>query len=46
LPAQPVPTPSEARWVLSWDAPTKLPAGVAARRTYDLGGNRYLVRIR
>ena len=46
LPARPVPAPAEARWVLSWDAPTKLPADVVARRTYDLGGNRYLVRIR
>ena len=46
LPARPVPTPAEGRWVLSWDAPTGLPAGVVARRTYDLGGNRYLVRIR
>ena len=46
LPARPVPKPSEARWVLSWDAPSRLPPGVAARRTYDLGGHRYLVRIR
>ena len=46
LPARPVPTPSGARWVLSWDAPTRLPGGVVGRRTYDLGGRRYLVRIR
>ena len=46
LPARPVPTPAEARWVLSWDAPSRLPPGVVARRTYDLGGHRYLVRIR
>ena len=46
LPARPVPTPSEARWVLSWDAPSKLPPGVVARRTYDLGGHRYLMRTR
>ena len=46
LPARPVPKPSEARWVLSWDAPSRLPPGVVARRTYELGGQRYLVRIR
>ena len=46
LPARPVPSPAEARWILSWDAPTRLPAGVVARQTFDLGGNRYLVRIR
>jgi hypothetical protein len=46
LPARPVPTPAEARWVLSWDASRPLPPGVVSRRTYDLGGRRYLVRIR
>ena len=46
LPARPVPTPAEARWVLSWDASRRLPPGVVSRRTYDLGGRRYLVRIR
>ena len=46
LPARPVPSSVDARWVLSWDAPSKLPPGVIARRTYDLGGRRYLVRIR
>lgn len=46
LPGRPVPTPSEARWILSWDAPSALPPGVVARQTYHLGGRRYLVRIR
>jgi hypothetical protein len=46
LPARPVPASAEARWVLSWDAPTRLPPGVVAQTTYDLGGQRYLVRIR
>jgi hypothetical protein len=46
LPARPVPSSFDAHWVLSWDAPTRLPPGVVARRTYALGGNRYLVRIR
>ena len=46
LPGRPVPSPAEARWVLSWDAPSRLPAGVDAVRTYRLGERIYLVRIR
>jgi hypothetical protein len=46
LPARPVPTPSEARWILSWDPPKRPDDGILARRIYDLGGNHYLLRVR
>src|SRR5919108_5698669 len=44
LPAVPVPSPREAQWVLSYDAPTLLPKGVRAARTYPVGHRIYLVR--
>ena len=46
LPAVPVPSPREAQWVLSYDAPTLLPRGVHAARTYTVGRRIYLVRLR
>ena len=46
LPALAVPDPREARWVLSYEAPTLLPGGVHAERTYELGRRIYLVRVR
>jgi hypothetical protein len=46
LPAVPVPSPREAQWILSYEAPTRLPKGVRAERTYDLGGRIYLIRVR
>ena len=46
LPAIPVPSPREAQWVLSYDAPTLLPKGVRAARTYTVGRRIYLVRLR
>ncbi len=45
LPALPVPEPREARWVLSYEAPTLLPRGLRALRTYRLGRRIYLVRV-
>ena len=46
LPAVPVPSPREARWVLSYEAPSLLPKGVRAARTYQVGRRIYLVRLR
>ena len=46
LPARAVPSPREARWVLSYEAPTRLPGGVRAERTYEVGPRIYLVRVR
>ena len=46
LPAVPVPSPREAQWVLSYDAPTRLPKGVRAERAYALGKRIYLIRVR
>jgi hypothetical protein len=46
LPAVPVPSPRKARWVLSYEAPTLLPKGVHAARTYAIGHRIYLVRLR
>lgn len=46
LPARAVPSPREARWVLSYEAPTRLPTGLHAERTYELGRRIYLVRVR
>jgi hypothetical protein len=46
LPAVPVPSPREAQWILSYQAPTRLPKGVRAERTYDLGRRIYLIRVR
>ena len=46
LPAVPVPSPREAQWVLSYDAPTRLPKGVRGERTYRVGKRIYLIRVR
>jgi hypothetical protein len=46
LPAVPVPSPREAQWILSYEAPTRLPKGLRAERTYDLGRRIYLIRVR
>ena len=46
LPAVPVPSPRQAQWVLSYAAPTLLPKGVRAARTYPLGHRIYLIRLR
>jgi hypothetical protein len=46
LPAVPVPSPREAQWVLSYEAPTLLPKGVHAARTYQVGHRIYVIRLR
>jgi hypothetical protein len=46
LPAVAVPSPREAQWVLSYDAPTRLPKGVQAERSYTVGKRIYLIRVR
>ena len=46
LPARAVPNPREARWVLSYQAPTLVPKGLRAERTYEVGPRIYLVRVR
>ena len=46
LPAVAVPSPGDAEWVLSYDAPTLVPKGVNAARTYQVGNRIYLVRVR
>ncbi|MDX6507988.1 MAG: hypothetical protein QOG06_2632 [Gaiellaceae bacterium] len=45
LPALAVPDPKDARWVLSYEAPTLLPRGLRPQRTYRLGRKVFLVRI-
>jgi hypothetical protein len=45
LPALAVPDPRDARWVLSYEAPTLVPHGVRAGRTYRLGPRIFLVRV-
>lgn len=46
LPGRPAASPREARWVLSYEAPRRLPAGVRAVRSYTLGPHIYLFRVR
>jgi hypothetical protein len=46
LPAVPVPSPFQAQWILSYDAPTLLPKGLRAERAYTLGKRIYLIRVR
>jgi hypothetical protein len=46
LPAVPVPSPREAQWILSYQAPTRLPKGVRAERSYTVGKRIYLIRVR
>jgi hypothetical protein len=46
LPALAAPHPKDARWILSYQAPTLVPRGIRAGRTYRLGPKIYLVRVR
>jgi hypothetical protein len=46
LPALAVPHPKDARWILSYEAPTLVPRGVRAGKTYRLGPKIFLVRVR
>jgi hypothetical protein len=46
LPALAVPDPRDARWIMSYQAPTLVPRGVRAGRTYRLGPKIFLVRVR
>jgi hypothetical protein len=46
LPAVAVPSPREAQWILSYEAPTRLPKGVRAERSYTVGKRIYLIRVR
>jgi hypothetical protein len=46
LPARPVAHPRGAEWVFSYQAAQRVPAGVRALRTYDLGDGIFLVRVR
>jgi hypothetical protein len=46
LPAVAVPGPFDAQWVLSYQAPTLVPKGVVAGKTYRLGDRIYLIRVR
>lgn len=46
LPALAVPDPRDARWILSYEAPTLVPHGVRVKRTYRLGPRIFLVRVR
>jgi hypothetical protein len=46
LPARPVPSPTHAQWVLSYEAPRVLPDGMRAERLYELGDRIYLIRVR
>jgi hypothetical protein len=45
LPALAVPDARDARWILSYQAPTLVPRGVQARRTYRIGPRIFLVRV-
>ena len=46
LPALAVPDPRDARWILSYEAPSLVPSGVQPERTYRLGPKIFLVRVR
>jgi hypothetical protein len=46
LPALAVPNPREAGWVLSYQAPRLVPAGLTPERVYSLAHRVFLVRIR
>jgi hypothetical protein len=45
LPSVPVLRPQDARWILSWMQPQRLPAGFDAQRSYRLAAGIYLVRV-
>jgi hypothetical protein len=45
LPALAVPDPKDARWILSYEAPSLVPRGVGAGHTYRLGPRIFLVRV-
>jgi hypothetical protein len=46
LPALAVPDPKDVRWILSYEAPSLVPRGVRAGRSYRLGPKIFLVRVR
>ena len=46
LPALAVPNPHNARWILSYQAPSLVPRGISAGRSYRLGPKIFLVRVR
>jgi hypothetical protein len=46
LPALAVSHPEDARWILSYEAPTLAPRGVRAGRSFRLGPKIFLVRVR
>jgi hypothetical protein len=46
LPALAVPHPQDARWILSYEAPSLVPKGVRVGRSYRLGPMIFLVRLR
>ena len=46
LPALAVPDPKDARWILSYEAPSLVPRGVRAGRSFRLGPKIFLVRVR
>jgi hypothetical protein len=46
LPALAVPQPKDARWILSYEAPSLVPRGIRAGRSYRLGPKIFLVRVR
>src|SRR5438874_2409383 len=45
LPALSVPHPEDARWILSYEAPSLVPRGVRAGHSYRLGPKIFLVRV-
>jgi hypothetical protein len=46
LPALAVPHPNDARWILSYEAPSLVPRGIRVGRRYLLGPKISLVRVR
>jgi hypothetical protein len=46
LPARATPDPHRARWVFSYEAASRLPRGVRAVRTYELGPHIFLIKVR
>ena len=46
LPALAVSDPKDARWILSYEAPSRVPRGIQAGRSYRLGPKIFLVRVR
>jgi hypothetical protein len=46
VPALPLASPAEARWVFSYQTPRLLPPGLHARRVYKFGNRIALVEVR